>query len=130
MSLRCILVAMIYKENGLQLINRSERTISDFTLLPISFLLQFQLAQVLRWITYIDLEANMPLGEFVPYFQINVNYDEKKSPSFFQLVALNKSFKTFIDSILIPAWRLRIGILTYFHLYITFALVLINSKKL
>ncbi|OXA58429.1 Fibroblast growth factor receptor 1-A [Folsomia candida] len=109
MSLRCILVAMIYKENGLQLINRSERTISDFTLLPISFLLQFQLAQVLRWITYIDLEANMPLGEFVPYFQINVNYDEKKSPSFFQLVALNKSFKTFIDSILIPAWRLRIG---------------------
>lgn len=72
----------------------------------------------------------MPLGEFVPYFQINVNYDEKKSPSFFQLVALNKSFKTFIDSILIPAWRLRIGILTYFHLYITFALVLINSKKL
>lgn len=102
------MVAMLHKEHGLAENTAFARTIAKLTVLPTGLIFQFEIAQVLRWITYFSLEAEIPIGNHLPNFG-EVEYSKTKVYGFFQIAETNKHLRDFLRSVMIPRQRIKMG---------------------
>lgn len=106
--LRFCIVAMIQKED--ELTNSPEFPVPSIFVLALSYVFLFDIAQILRFYTYLSLRTEMTVEDFRVQCQNNSEYLKGPvSNRFFELAKSIKETRSIVQSVKVAKCRIRLG---------------------